>query len=336
MTSWHAVEAVEDSVGRTSKLLLNPVRVGFWLKLALVVMLAQGLGAGNIGRVTESIGKGGFSPAVMAAALIILAAMLFIGLVFMYLSAVSKFANIKALVKGDVRLVGDFKEQAGNGLKIFLLEIAVSVLLIVLVVAGAVALIFLGKMGGPLVTLALVIAGVLVFIAVLIAFGFVMWLVTEFTVPLMYESGCGVIEGLRKLRGLVEANFRQFAVYALLKFALGLAAAILVFIISFIFFIAVFIAAVAVGVGAYLGLTAAGGLNSSAVVALTAVGVAAYMAVVVAVSYVVAAITLPVHVFLRYMGLTFLQRVDPKLDLFKTGERDKEEPKANGEGIKVY
>jgi hypothetical protein len=48
MSQWHAVEALDEAVDRTKKLLL-PLRPELWLKLALVVLLANGLGGGGGG-----------------------------------------------------------------------------------------------------------------------------------------------------------------------------------------------------------------------------------------------------------------------------------------------
>jgi hypothetical protein len=340
MSEWHAIGALEEALNRTVKLLFHPVKAGFWLKLALVVLLANGLGGGgNSGNVGDSSGGGGSLDAgIIIIIAVVIAVVIFIGLVLTYISSVYRFVLVKSLVKEDVKLVGDFKEQAGNGLKLFFLQIAVIVFFIVFFGGGALIIFLLAK-NRNIHLVAILVLGVIGFIALIVlmfASAILMWLVTEFTVPIMYATGCSLVDGLKRVRDLIRHHFWQFAVYVLLKFALGLAATILLFVLSLIVFLIVFSIALILGVGAYLGLSALGGLTAGpGVIVLAVLAVVAYIAVVIVFSYLIMVATLPLHVFLRYYGLIFLQRIDPALDLFKLGEKNNE-ASAGEDAIKVY
>jgi hypothetical protein len=339
MSKWYAIAALEESLDRTKGLLFSPFRLVFWLKLALVVMLASGLGGGGNGsRIWDTVSKGGFDTELLVIAAVAFAIILFISLILAYVSAVFRFVYIKSLVKGDLRLIDDFKEHAGNGLKLFLFQVAFLVLFILAIVAGAVIVgLTFGFMRSSFIVLPLMIVGITAFIILVLILTLIMWLIMEFAVPLMYDRGYGIIEAINRLTRLIRSNFWQFIVYVFLKFSMGLVSFVLVFSISFVFFLIVFIILLIIGVGAYLGITALGELSvTPALLGLIVLGAIAYMVLVLVISYVVVLITLPLSVFLRYYGLVFLQHVEPALNLFKPEKRDKEESRADEDKVKVY
>jgi hypothetical protein len=338
MSGWHAVAALEESVDRTKKLLFRPFNLVFWLKLALIVLLVNGISGGNSDRIVKSAGGGTSEPGVIVLAVVIVALFIILGIFFTYISSLFKFVYVKTLLEGRVRMVEDLKEQADNGLKLFLFTFAVVILLVAAIICAAVPLILLGgTLKSPFVMLFLIILGVILFVIILLAVSILLWLMDEFVVPVMYAEGVGVIGGLKRVYKMIQSDFWQFAVYFILKFSLGLVAAVLVFAISFMFFIAVFGVALLAGVGVMLGLSLAGsGTLESLTLPIVVVGVVVMMILTIAVSYVVTAITLPLSVFFRYYGLVFLQLAQPQLNLFKTSKKNNGE-RVDGEGkVKVY
>ncbi len=331
MSKWIAVDAVEESFDRTKELLL-PLKLGFWLKLALVVVLVEGLSMGDSQNIVNE--GGGLGPAAVAFIAVMVAVALFIGLIFSYVSAVMQFEYVNALVRKEIRLIAGFKRYAGEGLRLFLFQVGAGLVFVVLLVAAALAGVFVAAaVNNNLFNLALIVLGVILVIFSAIAFTLVMWSVTEFVVPLVYAKGIGLLDGLREVKSLVEADFWQFIVYLGLKFLLGLVAGIVVFAISFVFFLGLFGGAALVGLGAYLGLSSFGSVGGGVTAALIVTGVLTLMLLTLVVRYVVTCITLPVSVFFRYYGLVFLQRLNV-VDLFKPVEKDK--PEKLEDSVRVY
>ncbi|MFH1055106.1 MAG: hypothetical protein V1744_03305 [Candidatus Altiarchaeota archaeon] len=338
MNRWHAVDALDETVERTKYLLL-PFNLRFWLKLALVVLLAGGLSGGNWGRMTDLGKETTPSPGVLAFAMVFVAAILFIALIFWYVSAVARFIFVEALAKREFNLVECFKRQAGNGLKLFLFEVAVVISLIVLVVAAIIAgVTFFQTIKSTIAMIAIGLAAFLAGLVVLTCVLLVMWLVSEFTVPIMYGRGCGIISGVKEALTLASRNFWEFTVYSIIKFAFSIAGAIITLLVGLPFYIAVFLIALAVGVGAYV-IALLGNLTLTPfVAALIIAGVVALVIVQLIVSYIVTALTLPISVFLRYYSLIFLGRIAPTLNLMGPAKKKPEGDEAikKEEKVKVY
>jgi hypothetical protein len=337
MSKWVAVDCIDEAIDRTKRL-LTPFRLGFWMKLALVVLLVSG-GGGNGGGggssgSDKSSSSGSFTsyatslPAIDAASAsafggnndpfsdfglglgVLLVIFVFIAmfvLVFMYLSSISQFVYVKALVSGDLRLLEYYRSQAENGLRLFFLDLASLVFIIAFVVAGVLAGIWVyGMEASTILKIMLFVVGLAGFVFVIVVASILLWLVTEFVVPVMYASGCGLFEGVRKVKSLVESGYSQFGVFLLLKLVLGACGWGVRFIVSFVFMLPLIFVLLLVGIGA--GVT---GVSSD----ITDLAFVAMIPVFIAVGYVVILVTLPVSVFLRYYGIVFLQRMDPKLDL---------------------
>jgi len=154
-----------------------------------------------------------------------------------------------------------------------------------LVVAPVAAALLLGQ----LVWLALLV--VTVPLAVLVGAGSALAseFTTAFVVPLMADDGVGVVAGWRRLWPEVRADWRQFAVYVLVK-------AVLLFGASLALGFAVAVVAVPFGLGSlFVGPLSPLGALSLAVAAL--VGLLA-----------VGAVSVPTMTFLRYHSLAVLDR----------------------------
>ncbi|MFH0861536.1 MAG: hypothetical protein V1875_00765 [Candidatus Altiarchaeota archaeon] len=361
MTKYHAVEGLDEAVARTKKLLF-PFKLGLWLKLALVVMLigAGGGGGGGGGGGSDSSGgdsfnsdssesygsmitpfqaaagpfgspsdAGGDIAANMTFLVAIIAAVVLLALVLIYLSSISQFVFVKALATGDLKLIKFYVSQAENGLKLFSLDVIFLVFIIAAVVAaifGGIALV--GGLSSTFLKIFLGIIGIFAFVAGLIVFIALMWLVTELVVPLMYATGCGLFAGFGRVKALAKADHWQFAVYLVLRIGLGMCGWFVQFVVRLVFYIPIFMLLFLLGVGA----GAAGAPDG-----LVAVAVLALVPVMIAIEYVATVITLPVSVFLRYVSLVYLQRSDPSVDMFKQDEDERKPTHAPVEDrVKVF
>jgi len=347
MSSWHAIDALDEALERTKKLLL-PLRPGFWLKIALVAMLAAGIGGGNGARLFQLESEDNIGNEVLALTVIAFAAITFLELVVDYLSSVFKFVYVKSLLTEDLKIVEDFKAQAGNGLKVFLLRVGVIAMMVVLLLAAISSGILLSEsMGTNFVMILWIVAGILALVALVLVLTILFWLLDSFAVPIMYKKGLGVMAALKETLRLVSADFWQFAVYLLLLIALGFVAAIPVLIFTMVLVLVVFAVFFAIGFIAGVGGTQPETLLSSitltpAVVAVILIGSVLLMMLFLAGTYVIAVITLPISVFFRYYSLIFLDRVDKGLGLFE-GKKEvikkekKRKPQAKKKKVvKVY
>ena len=345
MSKWFAVDAIDEAIDRTKKLLL-PFNLSFWLKLALVAMLVGGSGFGNIGNWGDFKGEKDagdsklpqLSQGVIILGIAIVAVVIIVGLVLSYLSAISSFVLIKALVKRDLRLVEDYQANADLGVRYFLFNLCALILMFALGMGA-----FMAGLGIYLVVkstfilIFLFVLGIVYLAAVIFTFSTIMWLVREFAVPMVYANGGGITDALRQVISLFKSNFWQFSVYMLLKFALGIAAGIVVLVVSIPIIILLAVAAVVLGVAALAGTGALEGIAMTpALIALIVMGIIIVIFILMAVSYVIEFLTLPVSVFLRYYGLLFLQKVNPKLNLLNGGGTGDAEVQVKTKNVKVY
>jgi hypothetical protein len=315
MSEWIAVECLDEAVARTKGLLL-PFSLGLWLRLAAVVVLAGGVG--GAGRGDFSFGGDEFmqEPGALGVLAAIIAILAFVGLVLFYVSCVFGFVWVESAVKGDAKVAEYFAEQADRGLKLFLFELIVlAVLLAAIVVAGVGAAALAYSLQSEALMIVFVVVGLFAVIGAAVAFAVLFWALTDVVVPIMYASGCGVLPGIGRAWDLIGRQFWQFAVYGLMRVALGLAAGIAVVLVSLPFAMVAAFFLVALGVGGYLGNLALGGGLSPASLAVLAALLSASAAVRLVVAYVVSFLTLPVSAFFMYYNLIFLQRADPTLAL---------------------
>lgn len=364
---YHAVEGLDSAIERTKKLLF-PFRLGFWLRLALVLVLigsggggggpgggspsngrSFGSGSSSYGSLLPAIGAGsssfgnpagnpfsGIASNILLLALIIAVIVAFV-LVFMYLSSVSQFVYVKALVTGDLKLIGYYRSQAGNGLKLFLFHLAMLFVLFGLVAAAILAAIaaYAALKGSTFLLIFIGVVAIAAFVAVLIALFVFMWLVTELAVPVMYARDLGIFAGIGKVKAIASEDTWQFAVYLVLRIALGLCGWIVKAVISLVFYAPIFLV---------FFMARPGSAFSGASDGLTFALLLALIPVMLAIEYVVSLITLPVSVFLRYVSLEYLNRTDPSLKIFSPaqakGRKQEKEEKGSKpekeEKVKVF
>ncbi|MFC3476261.1 DUF7544 domain-containing protein [Halobacterium litoreum] len=299
--SWYAVDALDRALSETKELLL-PFDLGTWVRLAVITAFA-GLSApqtptfsweSSPNAAVETAREVSFSE-FLAVFAVVAVAVLLVGLVVAVIGAVMEFVLVDAVRSRDVRILGPFRERLGVGLRLFGFRLAV-ILAVLVAVAGVLAPVGLAvAFDAPLALLAL-----LVTLPLLLVVGFVAALVSEFTtafvVPLVAEEGGGIVATWREFWPQVRADWKQFAVYALVK-------AVLLFAASVVFGFAVAVVAVPLGLFGIL----AGALSGAA---LVAVAVAAVVGLVV-----VGAVSVPVVTFLRYHSLCTLDAAEVPFSL---------------------
>jgi hypothetical protein len=304
MNRWIALDALGAALERTKKLLM-PVDVEFWLKLALVAMLAGILGSTNTSlQLIMPTDESGF-PSIPTLTVIFLSIFVAI-LTVLYISADSNFVYVESVIKGDVDIISYFKEQSINGLKLFMFQLC-AILIMVVVFSAAFYMAYqnLERNSGDIIPNFILLFSVI--FTLIIAYALIMWLATDFVVPIMYTKGVGVFGGFQSLKSLVKANIQQFSAYAVIRLGLGLFWTVAATSIALAMLIAV-------SMTVYIGFQhiMAEPTLVSHIVLFTSL-----LTVVWVLSYLIALITLPVSVFFRYFSLLFLQGIDPLMELFE-------------------
>ena len=257
--SRYGIDAVDRAFSRTRKALFEPFDFWKWAKLAIIIFLLGGIGSGYGGSSTNyrmspedldtnfsHIEPGWMSVfpfgtdepgpsyiqsvsplAIIIAAIIII---LFLALIFSYISSVMEFVFVESLVRNEVKFWAYSRRFLGKGFYLLLVRLALG--LIFLVLLGIAALPFVPAIlenSSDFVWTALLggifwIAGVII---VLILLGAAINSLLSLAIPLSIYRDKGILSAF----GLVFTNFRkswqEVVVYWLIRFVLGIGVAIL-------------------------------------------------------------------------------------------------------------
>jgi len=292
--SWYAVDALDEAVAETRDL-LSPFDLGTWLRLAVITAFA-GLSAPQTPtfspeappEVLVEVSQEFSLSEVVAAFAVVGAVVLVLAAAFAAVGAVMEFVLVDVARSRDVRVAAPFGARLGPGLRLLgfrIVVVLVGVLASALVLAPVAAAVLLGQLGWLLVLLVTVPLALAVGAGSALAAEFT----TAFVVPLMAEDGLGLLEGWRQLWPEVRADWREFAVYVLVK-------AVLLFGASLALGFAVAVVAIPFGVGSLF----AGPVSPLGVLSLTVSALVGLLAV--------AAVSVPTMTFLRYHSLAVLDQ----------------------------
>lgn len=248
---WYALEEIGEALEETRELLL-PFDLRKWTKLALIVLLTgsglnlptsgldvptQSTGdySTDIGETTqvpessipgfetattpetgELAGLGGAATGMVIAVLALV--FFFIALPLILLSSIFEFIFYRSLIDKEVKLVKDFSDNIGNGLRYFGFRIIYT--LFILVTLGAA--IFLG-MTNEAVLIPLILGMIPVLIVLTIFAG----LTHDFVLLRMMERDEGLIEAWRSFWPVLTGEWKQVIVYLITKFFLQISVGIL-------------------------------------------------------------------------------------------------------------
>lgn len=307
----HAFTAIDGAVSHT-KSLLWPFRAGVWLRLAVITLFVGGFGGGfNFFSFPDGGGHAGsgmpvdlFAPG-LGVAFLLIGVILLLALVFGIIGSIFQFVFVDCLTSGEVSLSRTFGMRSGKGLRLFLFQVAFALLMAAAVVVALLAVFLpLQGMGAPnlLALIVLVPAAVLLMVCV----GIVLMLTTDFVVPVMIRSDCGVIEGWGHTWAFLRSDLVNAAAYVVFKFLLGIVLGLIAMVLALIAAAVIAVPLVAVGVVAGIAL---GKAAVPVYVLLVLIGI------IVAVP-VLLLVQVPFATFLRYYSLGVLGRFSPEYDLF--------------------
>lgn len=322
--SWYAIDALDDARTATEGLLL-PLSVARWLRLAVIAFFVGGVGSVSLNgdpgvTVDRPVGQ---LPTDLPAALpsvsprtLLLAAVaaavvaVVLGLAYALLGAVMEFVLVESLRTRDVRIREPFRRYLGDGGRLFVFRMLVWVAAALVVLAPLAVVLLVGVAVTPFALLlaipvfGLVVVGGLLVLAVL-------RLTTDFVVPTMLAERRTLLEAWRRFYGVLDGRWTEFGLYVVVRVALGMAAAVVVGLVTLLVGLVVAVPFALVGGGIYLALGAAGDVGALGWAILGALG-AVYLLALLCVSLLA---QVPVVTFLRYYALATLGRADSTLDL---------------------
>ncbi|MCT8337912.1 hypothetical protein FKB36_10570 [Methanoculleus sp. Afa-1] len=297
-----------DGAFQRTKSLLWPIRWGVWLRLALIALFVGG-GVSFPNTSGYDFNEGDLSPGVVESlpgiATIVVALILIvlaIALVWWIVGTVMQFVFVDMLRTGDIHIRPFFGERLGKGLRLFLFQAGLTLILVFAMIAFILMLVGLGGSsgGGAGVGVAFILLFIPFVLVTALLFGIIFLLTHDFVVPIMIHEDCGVIEGWRRLFGMISENVWQTVVYIVTRFVLGLVAGIVQAVLVILAMLIIAIPFVLIGIVLLAALQA----NIVLLLAL----LIPYLIIAVPVALLIA---VPFVTFFRYYGLLVLEGLAP-------------------------
>jgi hypothetical protein len=335
-----AVDVVGSAFEHTRKQLSEPFQFRQWLRLAVLGLatgeISSGGGCSNfrgLGQLPAHLphrsdnfleaGSGlsglGLDPATIATLIIVaIIGFLIAGLVFLYISSVSRFMLFESVLRRHCELGPSWERWQGQGLRFFGWQLALSA--ISLAVA---AMLFLPLLIPVLAVLrshrepdAALLLSFVPMISAFLLFALVMLVIQvlakDFVIPLMALDDVGVMEGWRRFFAMMKGDPWAYTGYLGMKVILAIGAAVMFGILSSIVVVLTLIpVAIVAFVAVILVKAAAIGWNVFTVTALIVAGVL----LLVALLYLVGVVCVPIAVFFPAYAIYFFAERYPALQL---------------------
>lgn len=318
-----ALDDIDDAIDAT-RALLWPFDLGRWARLAFVVFFLGGAGAVNPFQFSGNTGTGmptdpgptpnfsevlnSITPTQWAIIAGVVGVIILVALGFGFVGAVMEFVFVESLRRERVSIREYWGERWRQGARLLGFRLVVGLLTLTIgggaLVAGLWPLLA-GLEGFSIVLLAV---GFAVFLAVTFVAGLVSGLTTQFVVPVMIAEDRGVLAAWRRFWPTLTGEWKEYLVYLVVRFVLGIAIAMVVGIVSLVAAIAL---AIPVGVVVLVGITlfAASEIVGGVIIA-AAVALFALCLIVLSLFLAV-----PVQTFVRYYALLVLGDTEAAFDL---------------------
>ncbi len=278
---------------RARRTLLSPFRLETWLVLGFAAFLSEwlsgGWGQSGLHRRAEWHGRAAealaiFAHPVWGPLLIVVAAVaIVVALVFQWLGARGKFVFLDDVVHERPAIVAPWTAYRRQGNSLFLFKLAYWVVAaivfggVLLSAAGAAVLAWVG-FHAPVAAAPPLAMGVSLLAVLGLIFAFVLLMLEDFVVPLMYRDGLLTLDAWRRFLPLLRQRLGTFVLYAL-----------------FVLMLRVIVGAFVVAVG----------------VGTCCVGFLLFLA-----PYIGQVVLLPVYFTFRALGPEFLGQFGPEFALF--------------------
>jgi hypothetical protein len=319
-----ALDATRLAYAHARRFLFHPFRLGQWMRLAFVGVLAGEMGGGSCSyRVPTDLVRpraqhlqspdlfGGQPLLMIAAVAAVVALAIMLGVAFLYVNSRMRFVLFDSIVASECRVRHYWRQRGEPAFRYFVWQLlfGVGVLLALMIVVApplilAIAAGWFESPGAHLVPLILGgIVAALILILLVITTAVIHVLTKDFVVPQMALEGVTVGEGWKRLWAQIVAEKAGYAAYIGMKIVLTVATSIGVAIICIVVALIVLIPVGALGAAAVLGGQAAG-LTWNPVTIAMAIAVGAITLLVLI--FLFAVISVPLIVFFPAYSCHFL------------------------------
>ena len=325
-----AVDAITPALEHTKKQLFQPFRFGQWTRLAVVGLLAGELGSSggcnthnfNLNRHGGAVHHSGFpgvDPGLLFGiiAVLVITALVF-GIIFMYISSVMRFILFDSVMAKECHIREGWNRRQGPGLRYFvwkLIYLLVTLAGLVVLVGIPAGLAFAaGWLKEPKEHVAPLALGAIFVVFALLIFVFALALIfvltKDFVVPQMALEDIGVMEGWRRLWGMINVEKGGYAAYIGMKIVMAIGAGIMVGIAAVILGLIIAIPTVGLSILAVItGKSAGLTWNAYTITLAVVVGCVLFAGFM----YVIALISVPVVVFFPAYSIYFFAARYPAL-----------------------
>jgi hypothetical protein len=343
--NWHGMDAISEAFRRTKYALIEPFDFWKWLKLGIIIFLIGGGGSnfiGNIpsggdhqypdldnGRYNRVIDDQSIGPILEQISqflqeygiyfLIILGALVFIILLFAYISCLMEFVLVESLVTNIVSFWAYSRQYMRAGFNLLIIRLILGlVFLFLLIITVLPPFLVLFRLPDTS-SIVFVLISILWFFAVVFILAIINSIIHSFinlSIPLSMYHNIGITRAFINILGAFKADWKQIMVYWIVRFFLGLLVGIIVCIIALIIFLILFLVALIPFLILLLIMTGVG-LGFGDV--LVWVVMIPYVMVTMLVFFIfILIVSVPASVFHKYYLLTFLQLwyPDAKIPLF--------------------
>lgn len=339
--SWYSIDVIDASVKRSKKILLEPFDFWKWMKLAIIIIfIGGGFGSSgsnfNPGASDRHLEDGDLKEPSMEKMvdqitqfwhqyqiyiLIGLAMIIFIILLFGLISSIMKFVFVEALVTNKVMIIAYFKKYVRPGFNLFIIQTILGLLFLSLFILAMLPLVQSMLESPETISFGSILGSIFWFIIVVLVLsiiGGIIESVISLSIPLVMYERTGQIEAIKRIAGKAGADWKQIAVYWVLRAVMWIAAGIIMGIAAIILLILLVIVIVIVGIILYLILSllgiGAGDLVFWAV--MIPFGLIAFIPLIV----LTLLASVPAPVFMKSHMLLFLQSwcPDVKIPLFES------------------
>lgn len=335
-----AVDVIGNAFEHTKQQLFQPFRFGQWARLALLGLatgeLSSGGGCSNFRGLSDlpskfprqgefladpsnPLSRLGLDWATVASMIVVaIVGLIILGLVWVYVASICRFVLFESVLRKHCELGAGWRRWQEQGMRFFgwqlalsAISLAVAAILFLPLLLPVLATMRNHQEPGPGTLLALLpmilVFGVFAMVMMLIAV-----LAKDFVVPLMAIDNIGVIEGWRRLFGMMRADGLNYAGYIGMKIILAIGAAVLFGILSFI---VALIVAIPVGIVAVIVIIAAKGAGLTWNVFTITAAVVAALILFALLMYLIALLCVPVAVFFPAYAMYFFGERYPALQV---------------------
>jgi hypothetical protein len=330
-----AIDVITPALRHTKQQLFSPFRLGQWVRLAIVGLLAGELTSGGCS-FQFPVGGGGSSrdrnellqqipplpdmaPALIVLVLVLVVFGIALAVLFTYINSMMRFVLFDSVVNRECRVRQFWRQRRAPGFKYFVFQLvfallAVAVFIIVIgVPAGAAAL--LGWFTNPRDhLLGLILGGIALFLVaggLTILLAVIAVLTKDFVVPQMALQEVTALEGWRRLWPMMQSEKLGYLGYIGMKIVLALAAAIVLGIAGLIVFLVLLLPIGGVGALVVLAGYGAGFSWNPLTIALAVV---AGLIALAFIFFVLALLSVPATVFFPAYSYYFFAGRYPPLD----------------------